>query len=78
MRSLHICAAQIQKDNKVSEQLRDCCACLGISLVRAMAFGCEFSPVATVLFVRLYRSGSPISRRPHCDERSKQLVEQRI
>jgi hypothetical protein len=39
-----------------------------------MAFGCEFSPVAIVLFVR----GSPISRRPHCDERSKKLVEQRI
>ncbi len=43
--------------------------------VKAMAFGCEFSPVVLVLFARLKRSGSPTSRRPHCDECSKQLVE---
>ena len=48
---------------------------LVLGTVTAMAIGCVFLPAVLVLLVRLKRSGSPILKRPHCDECSKQLVE---
>ena len=51
---------------------------LVLGTVTAMAIGCVFLPAVLVLLVRLKRSGSPILKRPHCDECRKQLVEECI